>query len=630
MGAIAPVAAQSTGDPVLGIRVAALIPSDTGEGYLLVGDDGRVVAYGDASSNGSLAATTLSSPIVTALGDDDGYLLVTADGAVHAFGALVDAGGLDHIDLNRPIVGGALRDADEYWLFASDGGVFSFGGAPFHGSLGSIPLNQPIVGGAAAPGGGYWMVAADGGVFAFGGAPFHGSLGSIPLNEPIVSMAPTPDGDGYWLFASDGGVFAFGSAGFLGSAATLDADFTAFAVKNDGTGYWAMTPDGALQTFGSAGRFGSPVLGPPGRAVDPTLERVATFSQPIAAQYDEATGRMVVALRAGQVLEWDPVTDARRLISDISSSTTTSSERGLLGVAVDAAGGRMYLSSTDTAGNLEISEVGTRIDDIGRVGGARRTLLQIDQPFGNHNGGDIHLGPDGMVWISSGDGGSGGDPFDNAQDLTDLLGGILRIDPGPSGDAPYSIPADNPHADGTAVVDCDGNTVVPRPELWAHGLRNPWRVSFDPVTDDLWIADVGQGRREEINVIAEAPSSGGGMNFGWNRREGTLGFAGGGGCDARSGELTAPVHDYAHSGGRCSVTGGVVYRGSALPQLRGAYLFGDFCTGEIWSLSIVGDDVEVTRIEGLTVPSVVEFATDADGEVLAFSISGGVFRLSGD
>ena len=200
--------------------------------------------------------------------------------------------------------------------------------------------------------------------------------------------------------------------------------------------------------------------------------------------------------------------------------------------------------------------------DDGADPASERGVLFVDQPFSNHNGGALAFGPDGYLYVGLGDGGSAGDPMGNAQSLSTLLGKLLRISPRPSKGEPYAIPPDNP------FVGRDGA----RPEIWAYGLRNPWRFSFDTATGDLWIGDVGQNAWEEIDL--EPAGSDGGSNFGWDRLEGTHPFEGSPAPDS-----IAPVFEYAHGDGSCSVTGGYVYRGERIPTLAGAYLFGDYCRG---------------------------------------------------
>jgi hypothetical protein len=231
-------------------------------GYRLVGGDGGIFAFGDASFLGSTGSTHLNRPIV-GMADDPktgGYWLVASDGGIFSFGApfLGSTGGLP---LHSPIVGMASTpDGGGYWLVAADGGVFSFGDAKFYGSAGALHLDAPIVGMASTPdGGGYWLVAADGGVFSFGDAKFYGSAGTLSLKAPVVGMASTPDGGGYWLVGADGGVFTFGDAGFYGSAGglALNAPVVGMAATPDGGGYWLVGADGGVFNYGDAGFYGS-------------------------------------------------------------------------------------------------------------------------------------------------------------------------------------------------------------------------------------------------------------------------------------------------------------------------------------------------------------------------------------
>ncbi len=612
-------APAQAGDDSTNTSLIDIVGTSSGQGYWMFDADGRIYNYGDADFFDSAKDLPLNGPIVgaTVTSTDNGYMLFAGDGGIFTYGDAPFLGSAGALPLNSPIVGGALLGSNlGYYLFAADGGVFAYGKAEFGGSMGGQTLNAPVVGGALHPNGGYYLVAADGGIFAFGGAPFYGSAGSLPLNSPIIAMVVSPDGKGYYLFASDGGVFAYGEVPFLGSAADSGVQFSGFAATPDVAGYWLVTPDGYLQTFGNAPHLGAPKPGAPRPPQEASLQLFGEFDEPIAL-HPAPGGGMLLAERAGKVLLVDDDGESTELL-DISNLTVAGGERGLLGIAL-AANSKLYVSHTKLDGDLRIAEyTPTATTACTPAAGAQscaktfnpnsqRVLLDIAQPYANHNGGDIHIGPDQMLWIASGDGGNGGDPQGHAQNRTTLLGNILRIDPNPSGGQPYGIPADNPYATSS------GN---PRPEIWAYGLRNPWRISFDQLTGDLWMADVGQSKREEINQVPS--NTGGGFNFGWNAWEGSLGFAG-----ADPGGTTFPVYEYDHSNNRCSITGGYVYRGSAIPDLTGQYLFGDFCTGEIWGYSSASGLNDL----GLQVSSLASFGYDGQSELYALSLSGSIYKF---
>jgi hypothetical protein len=239
--------------------------------------------------------------------------------------------------------------------------------------------------------------------------------------------------------------------------------------------------------------------------------------------------------------------------------------------------------------------------------------MTIDQPYANHNGGHLAFGPDGFLYIASGDGGSGGDPHGNGQKLDTLLGKILRIDVDkPSGDRAYGIPADNPFA----------NRPGARPEIFTYGMRNPWRVTFDPANKDLWIADVGQNRFEEIDVVRAG--SGGGQNFGWNRMEGFHCFPSGNDCSTDG--LTMPVSEYGHDAG-CSVTGGVVARAEGSP-LDGGYVFSDYCSGTIWAIDASRDESRTPTVVGQSGASVSSFGVDDAGTIFVTDLAGRLLKLN--
>ena len=343
----------------------------------------------------------------------------------------------------------------------------------------------------------------------------------------------------------------------------------------------------------------------PDLSVDVALVEAYTMDSPIAGAVGP-DGTLYLAERAGTV---HPVTaeGVGDPVVDVSGTTTVDSERGLLGIAFSADGQEFYASYTDAAGDSVLAAY--PVDGDGRLDGdTQRTVMTVGQPRANHNGGDVRVGPDGMVYWALGDGGGGGDPEEAGQDLTTRLGALLRIDP--QATDPYGVPADNP------FVDRDDA----RPEIWAYGLRNPWRFAFDHDAEDLWIADVGQNTREEINRV---PADLAGANYGWNLMEGTLSFAG-----DEPDDHVPPVHEYDTTRSRCAITGGVVYRGARIPELAGAYLFSDYCEGDIRAI-VVDDDGQVVDEVNLVASdgSIVAFVEAADGEVYALDLDGAVSRI---
>jgi glucose/arabinose dehydrogenase len=300
-------------------------------------------------------------------------------------------------------------------------------------------------------------------------------------------------------------------------------------------------------------------------------------------------------------------------VLDISDEVVADEERGLLDIEFSDDGAVLYVHySLAPGGDTRIVEYSMSGDTVDPA--SRRELLAVEQPFPNHNGGDIEIGPDGFLYVGLGDGGSGGDPMGNGQNTGVLLGKILRIDPArPASGEAYGIPADNPFADGAGG----------RPEIWLYGVRNPWRFGFDRATGDLWVADVGQDSWEEVNLLPAATGAGRGANLGWVEMEGSHPYVGGSNPEG----AVLPVFDYPHDEG-CSVTGGVVYRGSAIAGLGGAYLFGDFCQGDVRALRVRDGEVTEERTFDANVDELVSFAEDANGEVYALSLSsGGIYRL---
>ena len=358
---------------------------------------------------------------------------------------------------------------------------------------------------------------------------------------------------------------------------------------------------------------------PPSGPFDPARVRVAVepvvdgFDAPLAVvNAGDGSDRLFVVEQGGRIRIVRAGTLVAKPFLDIADRISSGGERGLLGLAFHPdfpADPRIFVDYTDGQGDTRISSftVDPATPDQANPDSERR-LLFVDQPYGNHNGGALAFGPDGFLVVALGDGGGGGDPQGNGQDLTALLGKVLRIDiDGTTGDRAYSIPADNPYADGA-----DNR----QPEIWLAGMRNPWRLSFDRATGDLWIGDVGQGDREEIDVQrAGAP---GGTNFGWNRREGTACYRTG--CDDPG--LTGPVTEYGHDQG-CTVIGGNVYRGTAQAALVGGYVFGDYCTGRLWAIDPAPGDFRAPTVVGEMGPGLSAFGEDEAGELYATDISGG-------
>ncbi len=333
---------------------------------------------------------------------------------------------------------------------------------------------------------------------------------------------------------------------------------------------------------------------------------------------DDGSGRLFVVLQPGRIVVFqnDPGVESARTFLDIRERVNDSgNEEGLLGLAFDPAfaeNGHFYLNYTASGPRRTVvSRFAVSADDPNTADpGSELVFLEVAQPYRNHNGGHVAFGPDGMLYVGLGDGGSGGDPRGNGQDTSTLLGSILRIDVSALDETGgYAVPPDNPFASG------DGTA---RGEIWAYGLRNPWRFSFDRETGDLWAADVGQNRYEEVDIIRP------GLNYGWNVMEGSKCFRPTN-CDTRG--LEMPVAEYGREGG-CSVTGGYVYRGRRLPTLYGAYLYADFCSGKIWALRHDGAAVTEQMLIADTGLSISSFGEDPSGEVYVLTFEGAVYRFA--
>jgi len=368
------------------------------------------------------------------------------------------------------------------------------------------------------------------------------------------------------------------------------------------------------------GQAATPVFDP--ARFDVGLEEVAGgLDRPLfVADPNDGSGRLFVAEKGGTIrIIAGGAVQATPFLDITDRVGADGSEQGLLGLAFApnfAETGYFYVNYTDLDGDTVVSRFGLTLDAGAADPASEQVILRQDQPYANHNGGMLAFGPDNYLYIGFGDGGSQGDPNGNGQRLDTWLAKILRIevDPAyvPEGQA-YAIPEDNP------FIGTEGAL----PEIWAYGLRNPWRFSFDRETGDLWIGDVGGGQLEEIDHVPNAEA--GGQNFGWNLMEGTLCYQGDA-CDPTG--LTLPVFEYTHDFG-CSITGGYVYRSESVPDLAGTYLFADYCSGLLWGggPDANGDWVMSEPIE--TDLSISSFGEDAAGELYVTDLSGGtVYRIA--
>lgn len=353
------------------------------------------------------------------------------------------------------------------------------------------------------------------------------------------------------------------------------------------------------------------------------LEIIATgFNNPVNIK-NAGDSRLFVLEQAGliQIINSDGSRNPTPFLNINSIVIDGGGERGLLGLAFHpnyATNGFFYINYINNSGNTVISRFirSTTDPEIADVT-SELQILTYTQPFGNHNGGDMAFGPDGYLYISSGDGGSGGDPGDRAQSLTTLLGKLLRIDVDGTSNGNYGIPSDNPFVGSTTAMK----------EIWAYGLRNPWKFSFDRTTNDLWIADVGQNVREEINLVASGAA---GVNYGWRCYEGSAVFNQNGNCPDSS-ALTFPIAEYTHNNDglfKCSVTGGYRYRGTAQPSLSGLYFFADYCSDEIGMLTFNGTNWTRTFTPPFIGNGWTTFGEDINGEIyIAGNDSGIVYKI---
>ena len=338
-----------------------------------------------------------------------------------------------------------------------------------------------------------------------------------------------------------------------------------------------------------------------------------TFKR-MTGMYQAPDGAWWVTEQAGRVMRIDASGSAATVLDITDRVSTDGNEEGLLGLALAPDFERskaffVYYSAANPRRSVISRFVANAANGTVSAPGSESIRLEIAEPFSNHNGGQMVFGSDGFLYVALGDGGSGNDPQGNGQNLNTLLGKLLRIDV--SGETGYKVPADNPFVGRQGA----------RGEIWAYGLRNPWRFSFDKATGDLWLADVGQNSREEVDIITK------GGNYGWSIMEG-IECRGGGNC-SRDG-LLPPVVDYSSTGADCSITGGFVYRGSQVGGLQGAYVYGDYCSGKIWALRTEGFVRSENRQIGTAGFSISSFAQGGDGEIYVLQHTengGGIYQL---
>src|SRR5437764_1645983 len=347
-------------------------------------------------------------------------------------------------------------------------------------------------------------------------------------------------------------------------------------------------------------------------AQDVALQPIATgLNQPVALTHAGDT-RLFITEQTGTIRIYDALGLRGTPFLDIRSIVLSSGERGLLSVAFHPRyrdNGFFFVYYTNRNGDNSVARYQVSANDPDRADPASGTiLLTIPHPnFANHNGGQLQFGPDGYLYIGTGDGGSAGDPNNNAQNLNQLLGKILRIDVDHG--SPYAIPPSNPFAQRAGA----------RGEIWAYGVRNPWRFSFDRNTGDLWIGDVGQDAFEEVDL--QPATSIGGENYGWRKMEGFHCYNPATNCADSS--FTMPVLEYPHASGACSITGGYRYRGTQIPSLRGAYLYGDYCSGTIWRATQVGAGWIANTLFTTTL-RISAFGEDISGELYVMDVVKGI------
>ena len=340
----------------------------------------------------------------------------------------------------------------------------------------------------------------------------------------------------------------------------------------------------------------------------------------------DGSNRLFIVEKRGVIRIWQAGQLLATPFLDISTLVrSSSSEQGLLGLAFapDFASSRLFfVNYTNLQGDTIVERYGVTDDPNRADPTSAFRILRIDQPAPNHNGGMIAFGPDGNLWIGTGDGGGAGDVYGNGQNPKSLLGKMLRLDVTSDPSKPYQVPADNPWVNQA----WNGQTMAP--EVWALGLRNPWRFSFDRVTGDLWIGDVGQNTYEEVDLVTAEQKGypNGGLNFGWPIMEGAHCYGSSAGCNRQG--LALPVVEYDHDSGGCAVTGGYVYRGAVMPELEGVYFYGDYCSGYIWALRAAGSGVQAPVRVFASDLSISSFGEDETGELVVADLGQGrIFQL---
>jgi glucose/arabinose dehydrogenase len=400
------------------------------------------------------------------------------------------------------------------------------------------------------------------------------------------------------------------AAGALVAGGALPAGRVSAATDPGGT-----VPEGKGRSVPSLPTSGTTLPPAPGTY---RLSPAGRAEQPLAVVVRPHDRAVYIAEKIGRIRQWRANVVGPAVL-DLRSVVSTTNEQGLLGLAFHPTDPtRLFVDYTDRTGAIVVSEWRSNTPTDGSpitvTPGTERILLRIAKPFNEHNAGTIVFDRTGALLIGIGDGGGSGDPKNNAQRPDVLLGKVLRIIPDPADAKPYGIPADNPFAGKTKKLG--GNASRPRAEVFASGLRNPWRISVDQATGDVWVPDVGQSKFEEVNRIAKGV---GGQNFGWRNREGRQAFTGG-----RPPGAVDPLFDYAHADNRCAIVGGFVYRGTAMPNLGGWYLFADVCSGEVMALNPTG--WKPTSL-GLKISYATAFGEGPDGEPWVTSFEGPIARI---